>query len=205
MNKTVDIIIKVVLLGVIVTLAYLIVAGIQKPIDFEKERAFRFNVTIQRLKDIRTAQVAFRERYGYFTPSFDTLIHFINSDNIRVIKAIGTVPDTLTEKEALNLGIIQRDTFFVPIKDSLFKHINYKIENMRFSPVGKKVEFKMDTASVLTGSGVWVKVFQCYVLYDDILDGLDRQLIINYKSLKKDTCLRVGSLTEATNNAGNWE
>ncbi len=205
MNKTVDIIIKVVLLGVIVLLAYLIVAGIQKPIDFEKERVKRFDLTINRLKDIRTAQIVYRERYGYYTPSFDSLINFIKNDDIRVIRAIGMVPDTLTEKEALKLGIIERDTFYVPIIDSLFKHIDYKIEDIRRIPVGKKNEFKMDTASVLTGSGVWVKVFQCYALYDDILDGLDRQLIVNYKAQKNDTCLRVGSLTEATNNAGNWE
>jgi len=205
MKKSVGIIIKVVLLAVVIVLAYYIVYGINKPIKFEHERVDRFDQTIGRLKDIRTAQIAYKEVTGYYTPSFDTLISFIKTEDIRVVRAIGFVPDTLTEKEALKLGIISRDTFYVPIMDSLFKHIDYPIEEIRFIPTGTKCEFKMDTNAVMTGSGVMVKVFQCYALHFDILDGLDRQYIINYNASKKDTCLKVGSLSEANNNAGNWE
>ncbi|HOZ30359.1 MAG TPA: hypothetical protein PLL66_05535 [Bacteroidales bacterium] len=205
MKKSVGIIIKVALSVVVIILAYYIVFGINKPIKFEKEMNRRFDQTIERLKDIRTAQIAYKEVTGFYTPSFDTLISFIKTEDIRVVRAIGFVPDTLTEKEALKLGLISRDTFFVPIIDSLFKHINYPIEDLRFVPTGTKCEFKMDTNAVMTGSGVLVKVFQCYALNFDILDGLDRQYIINYNSTKKDTCLKVGSLTEANNNAGNWE
>ena len=47
------------------------------------------------------------------------------------------------------------------------------------------------------------------VPYDILLAGLDRQLIINYKEEREKITgypgLRVGSLVEATNNAGNWE
>ncbi|HNQ66953.1 MAG TPA: hypothetical protein PKN32_01130 [Bacteroidales bacterium] len=205
MNKTVGIIIKVVLLAVVIILAYYIVYGINKPIKFEHERVKRFNQTIEKLKDIRTAQVTYKEITGFYTPSFDTLIQFIKTEDIRVVRAIGFVPDSLTEKEALKLGIISRDTFYIPIIDSLFKHIKYPIEDLRYVPTGTKCEFIMDTNSVMTGSGVSVKVFQCYALNFDILDGLERQYIINYNASKKDTCLKVGSLTEANNNAGNWE
>ncbi len=205
MNKTVGIILKIVLLGAIIALAYFIIVGINKPIDFEKERTARFEETINRLKDIRTAQVSFKEVTGYYTPDFDTLIDFIKKENIRVVRAIGFVPDSLTEKEALKLGIISRDTFFVPIMDSLFKHINYPIDSLGYIPTGTKTQFIMDTNAVMTGSGVEVKVFQCYALNKEILDGLDKQLIINYNAMKKDTCLRVGHLSEANNNAGNWE
>ena len=62
----------------------------------------------------------------------------------------------------------------------------------------------MDTATVITGSGSAQKVFQCYALYDDLLDGLDRQLTVNYKDKIKDSCIRVGNLMEAHNSAGNW-
>ncbi|MDD2386916.1 MAG: hypothetical protein PHP52_09060 [Bacteroidales bacterium] len=205
MNKTVGIIIKIALLGAIVALAYLIVVGINKPIEFEEQRVLRFNRTINRLKDIRTAQVAYKEVTGLYTPDFDTLIDFIKREDIRVVRAIGFVPDTLTEIEALKLGIVSRDTFYVPIIDSLFKHIRYPIDSMAYSPTGKRTKFLMDTAAVMTGSGVEVKVFQCYALNRDILDGLDNQLIINYNALKNDSCLRVGNLKEANNNAGNWE
>ncbi|MDD3860347.1 MAG: hypothetical protein PHW83_09135 [Bacteroidales bacterium] len=205
MKKSVGIIIKVVLLVVVIVLAYYIVFGINKPIKFEHERVKRFDQTIDKLKDIRTAQVTYKEITGFYTPSFDTLIQFIKTEDIRVVRAIGFVPDSLTEKEALKLGIVSRDTFYVPIIDSLFKNISYPIEDLRYVPTGTKCEFKMDTSSVMTGSGVLVKVFQCYALNFDILDGLERQYIINYNASKKDTCLKVGSLTEANNNAGNWE
>jgi hypothetical protein len=205
MNKTVGIIIKIALLGAVVALAYFIVIGINKPIKFEEQRVKRFNMTIDKLKDIRTAQVAYKEVNGFYTPDFDTLVDFIKKENIRVVRAIGFVPDTLTEAEALKLGLISRDTFYVPIIDSLFKHINYPIESIGVIPTGTKGNFIMDTAAVMTGSGVEVKVFQCYALNKDVLDGLDKQLIINYNALKNDTCLRVGSLLEANNNAGNWE
>lgn len=185
MKKSIGIIIKVVILVGIIVIAYYIVYGINKPIKFEKERSSRFEQTIARLKDIRTAQIAYKEVKGVYTPSFDTLINFIKTEDIRVVRAIGFVPDTLTEKEALKLGIVSRDTFYVPIMDSLFKHINYPIEDLRFIPTGTKCQFKMDTNSVMTGSGVLVKVFEARVSYWDILDGLDKQLIINYGSEKR--------------------
>ena len=109
------------------------------------------------------------------------------------------------EVEEAGLKNFSRDTTLVPVKDSLFKHLEYPVEDIRYTRVGRKVEFKMDTATVMTGSGVAVKVFQCYALYDDLLDGLDRQLTVNYKDKIKDTCLRVGKLDEANNNAGNWD
>ena len=156
MEKTVGIIIKIALLVAIFVLAYFIVVGIQKPIKFEEQRNRRTNLTIDRLKDIRTAQIAYKNIYGRFTPSFDTLIRFIKTENLRVVRAIGFVPDSLTEAQAIKLKLVSRDTFFVPIIDSLFKHINYPIDSIRFSPTGKRIEFKMDTASVMTGSNVEV-------------------------------------------------
>lgn len=206
MNKTVGIIIKIVLLGLVITLGYYIVAGINKPIEFEKYRTKRFNLTIDKLKDIRTAQIAYKEVYGHYTPDFDTLINFIKTGKMRTVFAVGSVPDSLTEIEAVKLGLVIRDTSYnTTVKDSLFKHIKYPIDSIRYAPTGKRTQFIMDTSNVMTASKVEVKVFQCYCLLNDILDGLDRQLIINYKAMKKDSCLRVGSLNEANNNAGNWE
>lgn len=209
MKKGIDIIIKVALLGLIIFLSYKIVVGIKSPIDLENEKTSRFNLTIDKLKDIRTAQVAYRESYGNYTPSFDTLIDFIKTGDLRVIRAIGFVPDTLTEKKALELGIISRDTFLVSVKDSLFKHLKYPLDSIRYIPSGTKKAFFMDTASVKTGSGVEVKVFEAAASYEDVLYGLDRQFIVNTKakqeSLKRDPVLRVGNLKEANNNAGNWE
>lgn len=204
-SKLVNTIIKLVLFVAIIVIAYFIVVGIQKPIKFEEEREYRFEKNIDRLKDIRTAQNAFREATGIFTPDFDTLIEFINTGDIRVIRAIGFVPDSLTEREAVELGIVSRDTFYVPIKDSLFKHLKYPVEKIRYTASGEIMEWEMDTASVLTASGVSVKVFRAQAPLKKILAGMDEQLIINYLSLRSEDVMRVGSLEEADNSAGNWE
>ncbi|MFO7790183.1 MAG: hypothetical protein R6V32_06390 [Bacteroidales bacterium] len=205
MNKTVKIIIQIVLLAVIVLLAILIVRGIQKPIDFEKERKARFDKVIERLEDIRTAQVEFKKRNGMYTPHFDSLINFIKEEKMPVVKKDGFVPDTLTEKEAVELGIVERDTFHMPYTDTLFKNPGYPLDSMAYIPCGTHAKFRMDTARVMTGSEVEVKVFEARVNFWDIMDGMDEQLIINYISDRGDSVLRVGSLEEATNNAGNWE
>jgi len=68
-------VLQVVLFLVAIGLAYLIYASIQRPIDFKKEQTARYNATIERLKDIRKAELAFKDVHGRFTGSWDTLLH----------------------------------------------------------------------------------------------------------------------------------
>ena len=193
-------IIQVVLFLVIVGLGYLIYNGVMKPIDFDKQREVRENAVVQRLKEIRTAQVSYRSVYGRYTGSFDTLIHFVNEDSIPVEYAEGSLDDSL----AVAMGLIVRDTFYVAVKDSLFAS-NYRADSLRFVPFTTGVEFELASSSIMTASQVEVQVFEASALYFDILNGLDRQLIINLNDLKEFPGLRVGNINEANNNAGNWE
>ena len=208
MNKGISIIIKIILIGISVALAYYIIAGILKPIRLEHESEKRLSLTKQRLKDIRTAQVAFKEKNGVYTPSFDELIKFLTTDSMRLVKVSGDIPDSLTEVQAIKLGLFSRDTSYIFVKDTLFKDLHYVLDSIRYVPVGTKVKFVMDTATIISSSTVPVKVFQAYALYEDILFGMDRQYIINFKAkekeIRKDSTLRVGSITEINNNAGNW-
>ncbi len=56
---------------------------------------------------------------------------------------------------------------------------------------------------------VTVQVFEASVLNDVFLQGLDKQLIINYNALRDEITkfagMRVGNIVEPNNNAGNWE
>jgi len=99
-------VINIILFVVIIALAYFLWESIAEPIRFEKAKKKRYKVTIQNLKDIRTAELAYLAVNGKFTGDFDTLINFVKNDSIPMVKAIGSVPDTLEEKEALELGII---------------------------------------------------------------------------------------------------
>lgn len=198
-------IIQILLSIAILVLGYMLVDSINQPIRFQHEQRARYNRTIQRLKDIRTAQLAYRSIYGEFTGNFDTLINFVNNDSFRVVMSIGDMDDSL----AVALGQIIRDTIRVSVKDSLFPK-NYPIDSLRYVPyTGGRQVFFLGASEVMTGSGLAVKVFEAHVHNDVLLAGLDRQLVINLNDerTRRDQFpgLRVGSLTETTNNAGNWE
>ena len=209
-------VIQVVLVVAIIVLGYLLWESIQKPIRFNKEKDRREAATIQRLKDIRKAQVAFRAEHKRFTADFDTLINFLKTDSFRVVQAIGSVPDSMIEElgrkkaeiQALKNGLISRDTIKLSVKDSLFT-ASYYIDSLRYAPFTTGFEFEMGAGVLETTSKVKIKVFEAKVPYDVLLAGLDRQLVINYKETRVKITgypgLKVGSLVEATNNAGNWE
>ncbi len=198
--KAVRIIVQVLLVSIIVTLGYFIYTGVMKPIDFDKEKDVRYKEVVQRLKDIRTAQVAFKSVNGRYTASFDTLIHFVKEDSFPVEYAVGSLDDSL----AVAMGLIVRDTFYVRVIDSIFD-LGYPVDLLRFVPFTQDVVFDMQADSIMTASQVQVQVFVASALNFDILNGMDRQLIINLNDYKEFPGLKVGDIEEANNNAGNWE
>ena len=198
-------VIQVLLSVAILVLGYLLVDSINQPIRFQQEQRTRYNRTIDRLKDIRTAQLAYRSVYGEFTGSFDTLIDFVKHDSFRIVMAIGFEDD---DADVASEQII-RDTIRVSVRDSLFR-AGYPVDSLRYVPyTGGREQFFLGAGEVMTGSGLNVKVFEAHVHNDVLLAGLDRQLVINMNDerIRRDQFpgLRVGSLTETTNNAGNWE
>ncbi len=198
-------VIQVILSVAILVLGYMLVDSINQPIRFQREQRARYNRTIERLKDIRRAQLAYRSVHGEFTGSFDTLINFVNTDSFRVVMSIGFED----EDEGVAAAEIIRDTILVSVRDSLFPP-QYVIDSLRYVPyTGGREEFFLGAGEVMTGSGLEVKVFEAHVHNDVLLSGLDRQLVINLNDERINRNqfpgLRVGSLTETTNNAGNWE
>jgi hypothetical protein len=121
---------------------------------------------------------------------------FVNIDSFPVIKALGTVPDTLTEQQAVDMGLVTRDTLMVSVRDSLFKS-GGDINDVRFIPPGNTQEFTMESGMVEKGQ-VMVPVFQVVALNSYIFDGI----VPEYYEPQKD--LRVGSMTEPST-SGNWE
>ena len=99
---------------VIVVLAWLVYRSPIKLKEFQELSDFRKSAVIQDLKDIRTAQIAFKDKYKVYANNFNSLISFVKSDSLAVVKAIGEVPDSLSEEQALKIGIISRDTVLYP-------------------------------------------------------------------------------------------
>ncbi|MCF6241814.1 MAG: hypothetical protein L3J74_10785 [Bacteroidales bacterium] len=206
-------VINIILFLVIVTLSYFLWESIAEPIRFEKAKKVRYDATIQRLKDIRTAEVAYLAVNGKFTGDFDTLINFIKNDSIPVVKAIGSVPDSLTEEKALEMGIISRDTIKVSTLDSLYDP-GFIADSLRYVPFTNGAQFTLGAKILEIGSKVGsntlkVPVFEAKVPNRVLLKGLNEQLRINLddEMLKMDKYpgLKVGSLEQNINNAGNWE
>lgn len=194
---------QILLVVIIAALAYFVVESISHPIRFDNEKNKRYNATIERLKAIRTAQVAYRSQYGKFTGSFDTLIFFMKFDSFKLEKQIGSMDDSI----AVAKGLVFRETIKISVRDSLLK--GFPIDSIRYVPFADKTQFELASGEIETGSKVKVKVFEAKVHNDIILNGLDKQLIINLNDLRKKLDrypgLQVGSITEANNNAGNWE
>ena len=69
-KKLVQVALAIVILGLI----YVIYQQIATPIRFEKETNQRKALVIDRIKDIRTAERAFKTKYQHFTGDFDSLI-----------------------------------------------------------------------------------------------------------------------------------
>ncbi|RUT79639.1 hypothetical protein [Ancylomarina longa] len=201
----------------IVALAFFSYQSINKPIKFGKIKKQRYERIITQLKDIRRAEVAYKEVNGKYTGSFDTLISFIKTDSMPLVKSIGSLTDEqveagMTEKEAVKKGLITRDTIMISALDTVFGK-KYPIEKLRYVPFTKgKHQFKLGAGVFVTGSKVKVQVFEARVsnmiIFEDVRDDYNNELLEengNRIRINKFPGLMVGSLEEANNNAGNWE
>ncbi|MEZ5000950.1 MAG: hypothetical protein R2744_11800 [Bacteroidales bacterium] len=207
-------VVRILLVIAIFVLGYLLIDSIMNPIRFNKERDKREAAIINRLKDIRTAQVAFKSKFGMYTGSFDTLINFVVTDSFPLIYKEGSLTDEMIEKgitserEAVIKGLIVRDTSYTPVLDSIFDP-GFPVDSLRYVPYCDTNQFVLKAAKVQTGSRVMVEVFEASVLNNVFLAGLDKQLVINYNALRERITgfpgLKVGNIVEPNNNAGNWE
>jgi hypothetical protein len=209
-------IIQVVLIALAAFLAYSIWNVIQTPIDFEKERKAKYNDVIENLKDIRKAQLAFRDVNNKFCGDWDSLITFVKYDSLPQIRKIGMLTDSmieagLDERAAMNKGLIIRDTIKVSVMDEIFG-LNYEIDKLKEIPNSGGQIFWLAQTIITTGSGVKVPVFEARAHNNQILHELQgefEQEIINLNEQRRKNerypGLTVGSVAEPNNNAGNWE
>ena len=203
---------KILLAVAVVLLAYMCYRSIMGPIEYKDEKDRRENLIKARLIDIRKAQIEYKNIHKVHAANFDELSKFLKDEKLPFLIKEGVLTDEqlekgMTEKEAVKKGLIRRDTIWVTAVDTLFGK-GYNVDDLRNVP-GANVQFTMDTATLTSGSGYTVKVFQCGVQYDDYLGDLDKQLVYNLKDkaekMNKYPGLRVGSVEEINNNAGNWE
>ena len=233
MNKGTKIIIEIALLALICGLVYVLYSNIMKPVNFNKEKETRQAVAVQRLKDIRTLQVAFKSVTGKFNSSIDSLKQFYEAGQMEIVMQIGSMddslavmnteaikkankklkPEQLTEKlqEAYAAGqkVVFSTVTKIPVRDTLFNNRpDFCVDSLKFIPFSGKQPIEMESAIKMV-SGVPVPLFEARIPWKALLKGMDRQLIINLNAESRDLNryegLQVGSITAPNNNAGNWE
>jgi hypothetical protein len=195
-------IVKIVLAVVVIVLAYFLYASIMRPIRFQEQLNARNTQIVNRLKDIRTAQNFFKQFNNHYTSSFDTLIDFLQTGQIPVVKMVADPTDT-TFTRSIN------DTIgFIKIADSLYsKRPNFKLQDLPIIPFSEGRKFEMKTDKIDKG-GVIVSVIEITVPYEYYLFDLGKQDVVNLaerqKVMNRYPGLKMGSLSEASTD-GNWE
>ena len=188
----------------IILLVYLVYDSVMQPVRFQKEVDRREAVAIDRLMSIRTLQEAYKEANRRFLSTTDSLIDFYKNGRITIVRQIGSMDDSLAVAE----GRVSRDSIEIMVRDTLLKGKGAMIDSISFIPFsgGKRIHMESVIRKV---SGIEIPLFEATMSYDDLLKGLDRQLIVNLKAEKEDMGqypgLKVGDINNPNNNAGNWE
>ena len=197
--------------------------SIMKPVKFDNEYNKRRDACAEKLKAIRTLEEAYKNTYGCYTGSFDTLFNrLMNEDSLKVVNKninYDKIPedveiDEMTEADQIKAGYVTRITEYVnPIenlrKSGKFNLTDEEILNLRYVPYPRdqKNEFELKSGFI-EKSGYQLPVFQCLVNMDVLLSDLDEQLVINkLAELVQNNRFpgwKVGDLTEAITD-GNFE
>jgi uncharacterized protein with FMN-binding domain len=193
-------IIKIVLAGIAIFLAYVLYQNIMKPVKFNQEVDKRNTAVIQALKDIRAAQLVYKSAKSVYANDLDSLILFVKNGEIPVVKLVPAPTDTTFSKTI-------RDTIgYVSVIDSLYKRAGFSIDKMKIIPSSTE-EFSLEAGKLEKG-GVEVNVFEAKAHYDEYLSDLDKQMLMNIIAGREDIerfpGLKVGSMTEVSID-GNWE
>lgn len=174
-----------------VATGYFLFKTIQDPILFEQDRTERDEAVIEKLKTIRSAQLAYKQLYGHYAGAFDTLQTVIKTENFEIVKQIGDPNDSTV--------VSRREVIEVPIIDSLFKGDTKAVDEIALIPNGNGEKFKIQ-ADIVIKNEIEIPAFQVEAPYEVFYDGLNKQFYAD----KVGSTMRVGSVTEG-NTTGNWE
>ena len=214
-------------------LVYLNVESIKEPVEFKKHKEYRESVAVQRLKDIRDLQVAFKNVNARYASTIDSLQWFYNEGKMKITLQVGSKDDSLamanTKKMSQKYSYLKKEklqqklyelylageqnlvfevSHDIAVKDTLFNHReDFCIDSLAFIPFsGDSIIMESTVKKV---SGVNVPLFEASMPYKSLLKGLNHQLIVNLNAEREDQGrykgLQVGSVSQPNNNAGNWE
>ena len=188
-----------------------IYSSINGPIKFNKVKNERYAIVINRLKDIRIAQIAHKDVKGYYANNFDELVSFIDNGLFTLIEEKDSsylAYDRIYRIDMLKEVRIVRELGKVSVKDSLFKD-NESYKQMAFIPIkGKEDERFSISADIIDKNGYEAHVFEVKVKKDVILYDQNKDLlkqenkVISVDGVNGSEIV-LGSMTEVST-SGNW-
>ena len=198
--------IALILIPLNIILAYFVYNSINSEVEFQQVAKVRVAEDVQKLKDLRQVQIAYKKVNNNYSNNFESLINFLENDSMAIVKAIGETPDSLTDAQALELGIISRDTAYVLAKETVFDEAYLSSRNDKFpldlssltTVPHSDQNYSVDAGMVEKGKVV-VQVFEISTTFGAVFTGLDAE----NKSFELGNLLKVGSMDEASLN-GNW-
>ena len=187
-----------------------IYSSINGPIKFNQVKNDRYTMVIDRLKDIRTAQIAHKDVNGFYANNFDSLVSFIDSGIFTLIEKRDS--SYLEYNRTYRIDMLKEieivDTLgFVSVKDSLFGD-NESYKMMAVVPIdGTNSEFSIK-ADIIDKNGYQVPVFEVkiqknIVLFDQNKDLLDQENKVISVDAVNGPEIILGSMTDVSTN-GNW-
>ena len=188
-----------------------IYSSINGPIKFNKVKNERYAIVIDRLKDIRNAQIAHKDVKGYYANNFDELVSFVDNGLFTLIEEKDSsylAYDRIYRIDMLREVRIVRELGKVSVKDSLFKD-NESYKQMAFVPIkGKEDERFSISADIIDKNGYEAHVFEVKVKKDVILYDQNKDLLKQEnKTISVDGVngseIVLGSMTQVST-SGNW-
>lgn len=205
---------QIVLAVVIVGLVYVIYQQISTPIRFDKELATRQAAVIERIKDIRTAQRAFKSKYMRFTSSFDSLEQFILNDTLELERKLVDEYDSVAMALLKKSGRKNVEKFKIAVIDTIFsprKLTASQVKELRYIPFSDNKEYYLEAGIITTESKVVIPVVECRAPYKEFLDTVAfHQEVVNLiddqeNNFNRYAGVKFGSMEAGNNEAGNWE
>ena len=218
---------NILLVIVALALALLATRSILRPEKYKFVYNQRSEEVRGRLVTIRAVQAVYRNEYKRYAGDIDTLVEFVKTGNVQIIKTSGEIPENMSEEAAFKAGLIKKVVETIPAKDKIVEsdpNVSYEsLKNFELIPYGdgKKFEIQLGKISSKTYE---IPVYRIDVSLDDILANLDRTItpkessfsdrIFNkvfYSGLADETQFKakyrplwLGSLTDAST-SGSWE
>ncbi len=206
---------QILLAVVIVGFVYVIYDQISTPIRFENEVKAARGQVIERIKDIRTAQRAYKSKYQKFTADFDTLANFILNETLEMERKLVDEDDSVAMAQLKKLGKKNVEKFQIAVIDTIFspkKLTKEDVYNLRYIPgTDNKAQFILEAGIITTESKVVIPVVECRAPYTFFLDTITyRQEIVNLiddevNNFNRYPGIKFGSMEAGNNEAGNWE